>query len=140
MTILSVVLYFNPADVSVGMGGAAQFRSLGGAIGISITTNVLNGYTTGRLEKVLSPEMMEAIKGSAEAVGGFEESVQRAVRDVYAKGFEWQVVATTAFGGVGIMMLGLFVEKKLRRMEKPDKKDGGVETKAESNKEVSNDA
>lgn len=136
MTILSVVLYFKPADVSVGMGGAAQFRSLGGAIGISITTNVINGYTTGKLEGVLSREMMEAIKGSAEAIGGFEEGAQKAVREVYAKGFEWQAVATTAFGGAGMVMLTLFVERKLRRLEKQGKTDGGLETRVDSNNKV----
>lgn len=129
-TILAVVLYFKPRDVSVGMGGLAQFRSLGGAIGIAATTNVLNRYMDGDLNGTLSKEQLEAVKGSAEAVNGFEVEMQKLVREAYARGFGWQTVSMTVFGGVGLCMLALLAEKKFRRLEQTTKPDAVEEQEA----------
>lgn len=127
LTISGVVLYFKPSDVSVGMGGAAQFRSLGGAIGIAITTNTLSGYITNEFKEELSSTMMEHFKTSVEGVDGYDENTQKIVRGAYAKGFGRQAVAMTTFGGAAIVMLLLLLEKQFRKMEKPEKPNGGLE-------------
>ncbi|KAK7187202.1 hypothetical protein DPSP01_003982 [Paraphaeosphaeria sporulosa] len=130
-TVLATVLYFEPRDISVGMGGVGQFRSLGGAIGVAVSVNILNSHTAAGLSGKLTAEQMAAIKGSAEAVGGFPAEVQRVVREAYARGWGWQAVALTGFGGMGVVMLGLMVERKMRRLEKA-KGEGGE--KAEGDK------
>lgn len=123
VTVLGTVLYFKPRDISVGMGGVGQFRSLGGSIGVAISVNVLNRYTAGELKGVLGEEQLEAIKASAEAVGLLPDDMQRTVREAYARGFGWQAIAMTAFGGMGIILLGLMVEEKLRGLQKEGSKD-----------------
>ncbi|KAF2443897.1 MFS general substrate transporter [Karstenula rhodostoma CBS 690.94] len=112
VTVLSTVLYFAPRDISVGMGGA---------IGVAASVNILNRYTAAELGGTLTAAQMAAIKRSAEAVAGFPEDVQRVVREAYARGWGWQAVALTGFGGMGLVMLGLLGEAKMRRLEKHKK-------------------
>ncbi|KAJ4289706.1 hypothetical protein N0V90_011035 [Kalmusia sp. IMI 367209] len=116
IAVLAATVFFKPKDLSVGMGGVGQFRSLGGAIGVAISVNILNRYTTDELSGTLSVEQMGAIKLSAEAVGTFPEPIQKLVREAYARGFGWQAVAMTGFGGMGVLMMGLMVERKMRKL------------------------
>jgi hypothetical protein len=92
------------------MGGIAQFRSLGGCMGISVCINVMN-----RPSVNVSQEQLMAIRVSAKAIELLPAEVQRAIRASYAEGFQRQAIAMTAFGGVAILMTLLMVERRLRR-------------------------
>ena len=62
-------------------------------------------------------------------MGGYDETTRKVVKELYAKGFEWQAVAMTAFGGAGVAMLLLFLEREFRRMEKTEKGKAERDTK-----------
>ncbi|KAF2688956.1 MFS general substrate transporter [Lentithecium fluviatile CBS 122367] len=115
IAVLSAMLVFKPEDLSVGMGGLGQFRSLGGCIGVAVVSNLMNRYFTDNLSSELSRQQMAAIKLSADAIEGFPEALQTAIRETCARGYTRQGIAMTAFGSAAVLTTFLMAEKKLRR-------------------------
>ena len=96
------------------MGALAQFRILGGSIGLAVCTNVLN--TKIKSAPFLSPQQLNSILESAQAVGKLPPSIQDTLRDTYAAGSNEEMQVLTAFSGATVLATLLMWEGKLRRM------------------------
>jgi hypothetical protein len=73
------------------MGSIAQFRVLGGAIGLAIVTTVLNGFVRPRLAAYMSREQIDVLLQSAEAVTTFTPATQTMIRNTFAEGYNLQM-------------------------------------------------
>lgn len=113
---MSVPLVAWGDDHAVTMGAVAQARTLGGSLGISICTNLLNNHIQDALKQVLSAQQIGDLLGSARSIAGFPENVRPVVRRIYAEGYRDQTVALTAFAGVGLLVVGMMWERPLRRI------------------------
>ncbi|KAL8652529.1 MAG: hypothetical protein Q9210_002627 [Variospora velana] len=116
--IMSIPLVALADDHAVSMGAVAQARTLGGTLGISICTNLLDKHIKDALKKVLSPQQISDLLGSARWIAGFPEDVRPVVKRIYAEGYRDQAIALTAFAGVGLLVVGMMWERPLRRMSK----------------------
>ncbi|KAL9046690.1 MAG: hypothetical protein Q9206_007015 [Seirophora lacunosa] len=114
--LMSVPLVAWGDDHAVTMGAVAQARTLGGSLGISICTNLLNNHIQDALKQVLSAQRIGDLLGSARSIAGFPENVRPVVRRIYAEGYRDQTVALTAFAGVGLLVVGMMWERPLRRI------------------------
>lgn len=56
------------ASSAVALGSVAQFRIMGGAVGLAVVTTVFNGHVRPALAGLLGREQAEALLKSAEAV------------------------------------------------------------------------
>ncbi|KAI4100505.1 MAG: hypothetical protein L6R37_005420 [Teloschistes peruensis] len=117
MTIPLVVVD-HTVDGAITMGAIAQARSLGGGVGISIATNLLNNHLKRGLRGMLGEgEIAGLLASGARAVAGVREGEAReVVRKVFAEGYRGQVVGLCGFAGVGLVVLGGMWEGRLRRV------------------------
>ncbi|KAL8959883.1 MAG: hypothetical protein Q9193_003324 [Seirophora villosa] len=90
--IMSVPLVVGGDDHAVTMGAVAQARTLGGSLGISICTNLLNNHIKDALQQVLSAQQIGDLLGSARSIASFPEHVRPVVRRIYAEGYRDQAV------------------------------------------------
>ncbi|KAL8988892.1 MAG: hypothetical protein Q9177_002102 [Variospora cf. flavescens] len=96
----------------------AQARTLGGTLSISICANLLNKHIKHALKKVLSPQQISDLLGSARWIAGFPEDVRPVVKRIYAEEYRDQAITLTAFAGVKLLVVGMMWERRLRRMSK----------------------
>ncbi|KAI4213593.1 MAG: hypothetical protein LQ351_003817 [Letrouitia transgressa] len=114
--IMSVPLVSEQRDRAITMGAIAQFRTLGGSVGVSICTNVLNNRIKSQLTTVLSSTQISGLLHSSESLKKIPQSLQWIVQSVYAGGFNEQMKALTAFGAAAMLTAILMWEKKPRRI------------------------
>lgn len=96
------------------MGALAQFRILGGSVGLAVCTNVLN--TKIKSASFLSPQQLNGILESAQAIKTLPPSSQEALRSIYAAGFNEEMQLLTGFSGAAVVATLLMWERKPRRM------------------------
>ncbi|KAL8661486.1 MAG: hypothetical protein Q9202_005551 [Teloschistes flavicans] len=104
------------ADGAVTMGAIAQARTLGGSVGVSIATNLLNNHLREGLRHVLGKAQIGALLASARTVGTVPEGAREVVQRVYAEGYRDQAIALSAFAGVGLVVVGMMWERRPRRI------------------------
>ncbi|KAL8628149.1 hypothetical protein Q9189_006158 [Teloschistes chrysophthalmus] len=107
-------------DGAVTMGAIAQARTLGGSVGISIATNLLNNHLRDGLHQVLAEGEVSALLASARAVGEVGVGEREVVRRVFAEGYREQAVLLSGFAGVGMVVLGMMWERRARRVAAHD--------------------
>lgn len=96
------------------MGAIGQFRALGGSIGLSICTNLLNNHVSSVLSPILSADELSALLSSTEAVAGISPRLQDKVKEAFASGYNLQWLAMIAFSGGAVLASLMMVEKKPR--------------------------
>ena len=114
--LMMVPLVVKKQDMAVGMSSIGQFRSLGGAISIAITTTVLNNHITTSLSPVLSASQLVALRRSVSVIKTFPLPLQEATRSVYAEGYNLQMNIMTAFAAGAFLASLLVWERVPRRM------------------------
>jgi hypothetical protein len=72
------------------MGAVAQFRVMGGAIGLAIVTTAFNGLVRGRLGDQLAPGQLEQLLQFPGNIASLPPSVQEAIRVAFADGYALQ--------------------------------------------------
>ena len=77
-------------------------------------TNVLN--TKIKSAPFLSPQQLNSILESAQAIGTLPPDTQEGLRGVYAAGFNEEMQVLTAFSGAAVLATLLMCEGKPRRM------------------------
>ncbi|KAK4112255.1 major facilitator superfamily MFS-1, partial [Canariomyces notabilis] len=77
-------------DKAVAMGAVAQFRVMGGAIGLAIVTTAFNGLVRGRLGDQLAPGQLEQLLQFPGNIASLPPSVQEAIRVAFADGYALQ--------------------------------------------------
>ena len=99
---------------AVFMGALAQFRVLGGSVGLAVCTNVLNNKI--KTASFLTPDQLDSVLESAQAIKTLPPNVQEPLRRLYAVGYNEEMQVLTSFGGAAILATLLMWEWKPRRM------------------------
>ncbi|KAL8650357.1 MAG: hypothetical protein Q9226_005183 [Calogaya cf. arnoldii] len=121
--IMTINLVVTQQDTAVTMGAIAQARTMGGSIGISICTNLLNDHIKGGLKPYLTQRYIDALLASARTIERILPEQLDTVRRVYSEGYRLQAIALTAFSGVAFLVVVLMWERRPRRIHSPN--EGG---------------
>lgn len=73
------------------MGSVAQFRVMGGVIGLAIVIAVFNNTIKSNLAQDLSPDQVHSLLQAASSVTSLPAEIQRMTRDVFADGYNLQM-------------------------------------------------
>jgi hypothetical protein len=73
------------------MGSVAQFRVMGGAIGLAILTTAFNGFVRGRLSNTLTTEQLSQLLRYPESMSVLPSSAREAARLIFAEGYKLQI-------------------------------------------------
>jgi hypothetical protein len=89
------------------MGSVAQFRVMGGAIGLAIVTTIFNGYIRTQLRDILSSEQVEAIVQYPASIASLSPEIQQIVRATFGNGYNLQakVLSGLAAGQIPATLL-----------------------------------
>lgn len=117
--IMSIHLVATQHDGAVTMGAIAQARTMGGSIGISICTNLLNDHVKTGLKGHLAKQYIDALLASASTIQRILPEQLPLVRRVYSEGYRQQAVALTAFSGAALLVVVLMWERRPRRIAAP---------------------
>jgi hypothetical protein len=110
-----------PRDLATATGAMIQFRQMGGAIGLTIGSSLLNGYLKSHLAPpVLTTAQLSALLESTVVITTFSPALQSIVRNVFATAYNMQMKAITGFAAAlfpGIMLMLRLVGWRELRVE-----------------------
>ena len=75
---------------AVATGATIQFRFLGGVIGLSIASSVMNHYLETHLTEILPSDALAALMQTTEVLATFTPNVREKVIEVFAKSYDLQ--------------------------------------------------
>ncbi|KAI4189457.1 MAG: hypothetical protein LQ348_003790 [Seirophora lacunosa] len=78
-------------DKAVAMSSVAQFRVMGGVIGLAIVTAALNGLVRSKLRGILSHAQIEELLRSAAAIASTSAADRDQIRSAFAEGYNLQM-------------------------------------------------
>ncbi len=81
-------------------------------MGLAIVTSVMNRWITSPLLEVLSPNQVEAVLETTDALNTFLQATQLAVRAVFGEGYNLQVKILIGFAAAQIPATMLMWDKK----------------------------
>lgn len=73
------------------MSSVAQFRVMGGVIGLAIVTAALNGLVRSKLRGILSYAQIEELLRSAAAIASTSAADRDQIRSAFAEGYNLQM-------------------------------------------------
>ena len=97
------------------VGGVTQFRILGGALGVSIATNLLNGPIES-LAGLLPTETIDKLLQSISAARLLSPSDQALYQAAYLDGYQKQFALVLGFAVAEVLALALMWEWPPRRL------------------------
>lgn len=74
-----------------------QIRFLGGLIGLSIASNVMNSYLKSHLKEILTPDALVALLKSPKILITFGPDLQEKIIEVFARSYDLQYTLMIAF-------------------------------------------
>lgn len=90
------------------MGSVAQYRILGGCLGLAIVTTAFNSLVKGELDDILPASQVDDLLTSPASVSTFPGNLQGEIRSVFADGYNLQmkILAGLAAGQIpsGLLM------------------------------------
>ncbi|KAF2869201.1 major facilitator superfamily domain-containing protein [Massariosphaeria phaeospora] len=106
--ILLVPFAMHKRDLAVGSASMAQFRILGGLIGISIATSLSTPYLRTHLSAILPPDLALAVLHRTENLRLLQSpAVRETVRGVFGEAFNLQVTLAVGFVVAQFLATGL---------------------------------
>ncbi|KAJ5578744.1 MFS general substrate transporter [Penicillium hispanicum] len=90
-------------DHAVAMGAIAQFRTMGGSIGLAIVTAIQHSYLRSNLRHFLGGDMVEALLQSTSTLAKLPIGTQDLVRETYAASYNLQMKILAAMAGVQLL-------------------------------------
>lgn len=81
--------------IAVAMGSVAQFRVMGGAIGLAMLTTASNGFVRRQLSDALTAEQLSQLLQYPESMSALPASVEEAARLIFAEGYKLQIQILT---------------------------------------------
>ena len=76
---------------AIGTNAIVQFRLMGGAIGLSIVTTVMNSYVQSQLKKFLTPDQVRALLDTTGTLTGLSPTLRQFVQDAFARAYDIQM-------------------------------------------------
>ena len=98
------------------MASITQLRALGGVIGLSLSSNLLNNHVRDNLAPVISPQNVHTLLHTPAIIDTFPNSVQMVIKSVYSAGYNLQMKVMIAFSAAQILGVVLMWERKLRKV------------------------
>ncbi|KAJ5175069.1 uncharacterized protein N7482_000946 [Penicillium canariense] len=95
--MLSTPYIVEDRDLAIATGTVVQLRFLGGAIGLAIASNILNGRLSNHLQGVLSPHQLHLFLENAKSITFLSPHLQDEVNAVFADGYATQLRAMIGF-------------------------------------------
>ncbi|KAJ5626428.1 MFS general substrate transporter [Penicillium herquei] len=90
-------------DHAVAMGAIAQFRIMGGAIGLAIATAIQHSYLRSHLSQSLTSGVIETILQSTSAIATLPTDSQTLVRETYAASYNMQMKFLAGMAGAQVI-------------------------------------
>ena len=98
-------------DLATATGAMIQFRQMGGAIGLTIGSSLLNSHLKSHLAPpLLSPDQLSRLLQSTSQIQTFAPQLQEVVRDVFASGYNLQMKVITGFAAAQFPAVMLMVK------------------------------
>lgn len=94
------------------MGGVTQLRVLGGALWISIGTNLLNSQIKKSLSSILSEQHLTNFLQAPQLVGGLDPELRNRARLAFAEGYNIQIGEILGFVAAEFISIALLWERK----------------------------
>ncbi|MCJ1349663.1 hypothetical protein MMC31_007904 [Peltigera leucophlebia] len=110
--VLATPYVASPRDLAVATGAIIQFRFLGGLIGLSIASNVMNGYLKTHLTEILSSDALAALLKTTKVLATFAPDVQEKVIEVFAQSYDLQYTLMIAFAAAQFPAAAMLWKKK----------------------------
>ncbi|KAL3458394.1 MFS general substrate transporter [Aspergillus heterothallicus] len=102
-------------DHAVAMGAIAQFRILGGSIGLAIVTAIQHSYLRTHLSNFLTGSVVEAVLDSTAVIATLPSDTQAHVRETYGDSYNLQMNVLAGMAGVQLLTSFLMWQKNLIR-------------------------
>ncbi|KAJ5920989.1 hypothetical protein N7466_009315 [Penicillium verhagenii] len=115
--IMTVPAIVDRRVLAVGMGGVTQMRILGGALGTSIATNILNTTAKSRLATEISAETLSRILKDVSLVKTLSSADQLLVQAAFGEGFKRQLAMMLGFCAAEVIAVAMMMEWPLRRLQ-----------------------
>lgn len=98
---------FADSSKAVALGAVAQFRVMGGAVGLAIVTTSFNGLVRRNLGNLLSSSQIDTLLRYPETIPSLPIDLQETVRTVFADGYTLQmkILAGLAAGQIPAALL-----------------------------------
>jgi hypothetical protein len=105
-------------------GAVLQFRMFGAALGLAISTNVMNDYAKRHLQHLLPPDQLLLVLQSTEAITRLPADVRPGVKEVLISSFNQRIRVLIGFAALQFFVLGmLWRTPQIAIPRKEDKKD-----------------
>ncbi|KAL6717427.1 hypothetical protein ACLMJK_005342 [Lecanora helva] len=115
MLVQTTVVMRKLTHLAVFMGALAQFRILGGSLGLAVCTNVLNNKIKS-ISSSLTARQLNDLLRAAQSIKTLPPNIRETVRQTYARGYNEEMQALIAFAGAAILSTFLMSERKPRKM------------------------
>lgn len=89
--------------LAVAMGAIAQFRVMGGSIGLAIATAIQHSYIRSHLRQFLTGNVVETLLQSASAISTLPTGAQDLVRETYGVSYNLQMKFLAGTAGAQLL-------------------------------------
>ena len=115
---MAAPLLVEEQDQAASVGIGIQFRTLGGVLGISASTTILNHYLRSRLTGGVQAEDVSAILKTTEAIKYLSPEAQAHVREIFAMAYSMQMKLAGAFSAAQLLAIGMMWKRDNVRFSK----------------------
>ena len=98
-------------DLAVATGAIIQFRFLGGAIGLSIASNILNSALRSKLAGLLDADTLRLLLDNIDVIKTLTPDAQVAVKEVFSRAYRTQFLVTVGFAAAQIPAAFLLLKR-----------------------------
>lgn len=93
-----------------------QLRFLGGAIGLAIASNILNGQLTHHLQHILSPHELHLFLENVKSITNFSPQLQETVKGFFAASYSTQLRVMIGFAAAQLPVVLLLIKPGQRQL------------------------
>ncbi|KAJ5708741.1 major facilitator superfamily domain-containing protein [Penicillium malachiteum] len=94
--ILATPFVVQTKDIGIATGALMQYRFLGGAVGLAIASNILNGRLKSKLVDIISPKDFSRLLSNIEVIKTLPSQAQEEIIRVFGESYKLQYQVTTA--------------------------------------------
>ena len=98
------------------LGSTAQFRVMGGVIGLAIVTAVFNSFVKSKLAQFLSPDQINDLLKATSSITSLPNEMQEVVRGIFADGYNLQMKILAGLAAAQIPSSFVMWQKKQIRV------------------------
>ncbi|KAJ6011889.1 hypothetical protein N7522_002244 [Penicillium canescens] len=109
--VLSTPYVVEDRDLAIATGAVVQFRFLGGAIGLAIASNILNGRLAHHLHDVLTSHELHLFLENVKSIEHLSPHLQEQVKDIFAGSYSTQMRVMIGFAAAQILAIFLIIKR-----------------------------